>query len=124
MTPGEFASVVTFSAFVNSDMRHSQLPVSSCHPFKTGIPVGLIIMTASSLKSTDYLASQIGPIPTRFSWNPLMTCPLMGKSKGSSDNKANSHVVVDVIGGPAAVPTRMGSALLMSSKWLDDRIEV
>ena len=40
-----------------------------------------------------------------------MICPLMGKSEGSSDDKVNSHVVVDVIGGPAAVPTRMGSAL-------------
>ena len=42
-----------------------------------------------------------------------MTCPLMGKSEGSSDDKANSRVVVDVIGGPAAAPTRMGSALLI-----------
>ena len=42
-----------------------------------------------------------------------MTCPFMGKSKGNSDDNANSHVVVDVIGGPAAAPTQMGSALLI-----------
>ena len=42
-----------------------------------------------------------------------MIYPLMGKSEGSSDDKANSHVVVDVIGEPAAAPTRMGSALLI-----------
>ena len=41
-----------------------------------------------------------------------MTCPLMGKSEGSSDDRANSYVVVDVIGGPAAAPTLMGCALV------------
>ena len=110
-TPGEASSVVTFSVFGNKDMRHSRLPVASCQPFKTGIPVELMIVTNSSLKNTEYLASQIGPIPTRFSWNPLMTCPLSGKSEGSSDDRANSHVLVDVIGGPEAAPTLMGCAL-------------
>ena len=40
-----------------------------------------------------------------------MTCPLIGKSEGSLEDIANSHVVVDVIGGPAAAPTLMGCAL-------------
>ena len=87
--------------------------MASCQPFKTEIPVRLMIVTTSLLKSTEYLASYMGPIPTRFSWNPLMTCPLMGKSEGSSDDKANSHVVVDMIGGPVAAPTRMSSTLLI-----------
>ena len=57
-----------------------------------------MIVTDLSLNSTEYLVSHIGPIPIRFSWNPFMTCPLIGKSEGSSDDIANSHVVVDVIG--------------------------
>ena len=41
-----------------------------------------------------------------------MTCPLIGRSEGSSDDITNSHVVVDVIGGPAAAPTLMDCALV------------
>ena len=43
-----------------------------------------------------------------------MTCPLSGKSEGSSEDIVNSHVVVDVIGGPAAAPTLMGCALFIT----------
>ena len=69
----------------------------------TGVPVGLMMCTASSLKSTEYLASQMGPIPTRFSWKLPMTCPPVGKSEGSDRSK--SQVAVDTVGGPVAAPT-------------------
>ena len=77
---------------------------------RTIVPVGFKIWTASSVKRTEYLASQIGPIPTRFSWNPGMTCPEVGKSEGRL-GRANVHDADEVVGGPVAAPTVMAGAL-------------
>ena len=85
-------------------MRHSLWPVVSRQPLRTTCPLGLIMRTSSSVNNTEYLASHIGPMPTRFSWNPLMTWPDRGKSEGTSVS-AKSQDADDRIGGPAAAPT-------------------
>ena len=48
-------------------------------------------------------------MPIRFSWNPSMTWPLVGKSEGR-EGKLISHVAEEVIGRPAAVPTLIRGA--------------
>ena len=65
--------------------------------------------TASSVNNTEYLASHMGPMPTRFSWNPLTTWPDLGKSEGTFVI-ARSQEAADQIGGPAAAPIVIAGA--------------
>ena len=77
---------------------------------RTTVPVGFKIWMASLVKRMEYLALQIGSIPTKFSWNPGITCPEVRKSEGRLW-RANVHDADKVLGGPAAAPTVMAGAL-------------
>ena len=61
-------------------------------------------MTESLVNVTLYSASHIGPIPTRFSWKPGITCPETGKSSGRL-GMAISQVLDDLWASPEAVNT-------------------
>ena len=67
---------------------------------------------------TVQLALYIGPTPTRFSFNPGITWPVVGNSEGSCDI-ARSQELLDVIGCPKAVLTwirgSVGSAFLLDA---------
>ena len=92
------------------DMRKRQGPLVSRQPVMMGLPVGLYIFTACFVNITVQLASHIFPTPTKFSWNPGITWPVVGNSEGSSVIN-RSHILAEVIYWPEAVPTRIRGAV-------------
>ena len=72
-----------FTGFVIIDMWQIQGPFFSLQPVMVGVPVVMYILTACFVNATVKLASYIGNIPTRFSWNPGIIWPLVGNYEGS-----------------------------------------
>ena len=76
------------------------------------------MLTACFIYITVHLASNIDPTPTRFSWNPGITCPLVGKYEGSLSID-RSHELADVIGCSEVVLTwirgAVGSTLFLGA---------
>ena len=67
----------------SSNMRQRRGPSVSRKPVMMGFSVVMQILTAYFENVTVKLASHIGPTPTRYSWKPGMTCPVVDKSEGS-----------------------------------------
>ena len=64
------------------NMHQIRGPVVSRKPVMMGVTVGLYILTKQIVNLTLQLASHIGPTPTRFSWDPGITWPVVGNSEG------------------------------------------